>query len=337
MKLCMIGDFDSNNGPAIANRSIINALTAHSQNTIKHSRFNNKILRIIEIIFLVFSSNNVFICSKSNVNYFLVFLSKLLNKKVLYLAHGFAEYEYSINSSIINIKTLSKLRKYEKTIYDNVDVIVCVSKKAKEKMIELFPQHRLKIDYIYNIVDVTKLSLERKNNGNKQNQILSVGGGLKIKNNLIIAQAINKSEVKNMVYYVIGAESNDGAQIKSYKNVKYETFLSHDKLMRLMSQTKLYIQNSTFETFGLAVIEALASGASILVSKNVGCIDLLSTIQENDIINDVNDVDEIARKIKILLNESNNARLLTGLRLDKCTPCKISYKIDLLIKNLNKS
>ena len=81
-----------------------------------------------------------------------------------------------------------------------------------------------------------------------------------------------------------------------------------------MYQSSLYIQKSSFETFGLAVIEALSAGCSLLISNEVGCKDLFETIRDTDIIFDITNEEEIFVKIEYLLREPNNQRMVNGFR-----------------------
>ena len=67
--------------------------------------------------------------------------------------------------------------------------------------------------------------------------------------------------------------------------------------MKKMGEANLYIQNSYFETYGLSIVEAINSECDILISKNIGAIDLIENIDDNDIINNNESIDEISKKI----------------------------------------
>lgn len=79
--------------------------------------------------------------------------------------------------------------------------------------------------------------------------------------------------------------------------------------MRLMRNCSIYVQNSQFETFGLAPIEALFSGANVLLSLNMGCCDLFDCLDDADVICNNDDTEEIARKMRMLFKTGNNLRL----------------------------
>ena len=77
------------------------------------------------------------------------------------------------------------------------------------------------------------------------------------------------------------------------------------------------MQNSCFETFGLAPVEALSLNCSVLLSDKIGALDIIETAEESDIIYDYKNADEIAEKIKGILDRPNADRLAAGIDFDK--------------------
>ena len=76
-----------------------------------------------------------------------------------------------------------------------------------------------------------------------------------------------------------------------------------------MHQSGLFIQNSCFETFGLAPLEALACGCDLLLSDKIGARFILKGLEDGDLIHDYSDRDEIADKIMRLMQQGNHERL----------------------------
>lgn len=312
MKLFMLGDFQSENGPGNANKQIKSVLS--QKFIVTYSSATKKVMRLFEAYNGIKNSDILILCSKSNINYIAIKIAKKMNRKVIYLMHGCASLESKIANPNISRKSLKKIESYEKFIYTFSDCIVCVSKHFMEFMKKQIPEFSNKLDYIFNIVDIKNIeNLCKEKKLENQNKILSVGGGMKRKNNLILAEIVDKY-FPNVTFTVVGAELEEGKNIKAIPCVNWIEHLPHDKLCQLMGEHTLYIQNSSFETFGLAVIEALYAGCSLLLSKEIGCIDLFETITDNDIINDVTDEEEIRRKIKHILQEPNNKRLKDGFK-----------------------
>lgn len=313
MKLFLLGDFVSDNGPGNANKQVRDTLADVYE--IEYSRSSGKLSRIVEMYKGVRKADILLICSKSKINYMAINIAKKQEKKIIYLVHGCASYEAVIKNPFISEKQLNAIKRYETIVYDASDRIVCVSKFCMDFVQKQFPQYGDKVDYIYNVVDVNKIKnlCGEKNYLRQGNKILSVGGGMRRKNNLIIAKAIDKN-FDNLKYVVVGDALEDGEEIKKFGFVTWIGHLTHETLLQLMNETDVYVQNSTFETFGLAVIEALYAGCSLLVSQAAGCIELFETITDMDIIYDTSNEMEISEKITHLLREPNNKRLLNGFK-----------------------
>ena len=81
-----------------------------------------------------------------------------------------------------------------------------------------------------------------------------------------------------------------------------------------MCGADLYVQNSTFETFGLSALEALANGCDILISKRMGICEVIDGLETCDIICDVTDTEEIYDKMVGLLDKGNAKRLIKTIR-----------------------
>ncbi|MCI7243404.1 MAG: glycosyltransferase family 4 protein [Lachnobacterium sp.] len=309
MRIFLLGDFQSDNGPGNANKQIKKSLSLKYE--IEYSREAGKVGRIFEMYQGVCHADMLIICSESKINYQAVKLAKMKGKKIVYLMHGYSSYEHKIEHPDVSDKELKKIYKYEHFIFDSVDRIVCVSNRCMNYMKSQLPQYADKFDYIFNVVDIENIErLCRNTSANKRiNQVLSVGGGMKIKNILSLVEAAGNKDV-----VVVGKTLADGDKIRKYNNVTWYEHLTHNDILKLMTESSLYIQNSIFETFCLAVVEALFAGCSILVSDTVGCLDLFDNLLDEDVIYDVFDQKEISKKMEYLLKNPNNERLLEGFK-----------------------
>lgn len=310
-----VGDFKNETGPAIANKAMREGLK--SAKGILYSEANNKIIRIIELIVKVLVSKNIVFCSASQLNIYGIKLAKFLNRKTFYVMHGYESFEYKINNCNIEDDKYVSIRNYEKFVFEKIDKIFCVSKSFMNFMKKREWEFEKKFDYNYNGLNIDELKHYTTNyNKRDRNQIISVGGGRKQKNNLYVCKAIdnlNKKYNCNLKYTVIGAAYTDKKKICEYDFVTYYESLPHDEVIRLLNESSIYVQNSHLETFGIAVLEGLFSGCSCLISNTVGAKDIFERIDENDIIYNPNDIDEISVKIMILLVNNNNLRLITNI------------------------
>lgn len=297
-KIFFLGDFKSNTGPANVNKNIKKILKEKAI----YSTKEGKISRVFEMIYKIIISNYIVFCSFSKLDIYGIKLAKLLNKKTIYLMHGYVNYEQAINKSY-NTKKI----KQEEYIINNVDKVICVSKLLINKVNKDYP---LKLDYIYNGINFDEIIKYKTNK--KEFQIISTGGGMPQKNNLIICQAIkmlNDEFNFKLKYIVMGKTYGYKERFLKYDFVEFYETLPYEECLKKIAESALYIQNSSFETFGLSIAEAICLDCKILISNNVGIIDLLQNISENEIIYNINNIDEIMKKILILINSNFKSKI----------------------------
>lgn len=314
MKIFFVGDFISHTGPGIANKMMKKGLISHKE--VIYSEAKNKVSRIIELFYKIIISESVCFCSFSRANIIGIHFSKMLHKNTFYIMHGYKTLEYVINQKDYSVKEMKKINKSEKKIFQSVHKVYCVSKKFMGFMKNELPEYSEKFSYNFNGMNIGTFKNKSSTLINNQIKIISAGGGMPRKNNLTICKAIseiNKEKKYRIQYIVIGLPYSDKEQICKYDFVTYYDSVVHDDLLKLMKESYLYIQNSSFETFGLAVIEALTCGCNLLVSSETGAIDVLKNINDFDLIKKTNDTIEIKQKIEYIIKFENNERLLGGL------------------------
>ena len=172
--LFLLGDFQSDNGPGMANKSLLESLKEGNIYNLYYSVAGKKVTRIIELVLKIWKSDILFICSASKINYIAIELAKLLRKKIIYLVHGYVSYENKLNNPSSDSKAL---KLYERFIFANVDKIVCVSKFAMDFMKKDYQEHQNKFCYIYNTIysiDQLIKPFETETNNNKY--VMSSGG-----------------------------------------------------------------------------------------------------------------------------------------------------------------
>lgn len=337
-EIFFVGDFSSNTGPAIANQTFKKELRKD-----KSYFFSNQtsiIPRIMEMIFKTILSKKICLCSYSKLNILSIKIAKLMNKKIFYLMHGSKSIEKLIASDNFKgdiIKAPVELEPIEEYFLENSEKVFCVSKKFQELMKIKFPEYCEKFEYIYNTVNFNNKNNKILKPSEKYIQILTIGGGMKQKNVLKICEAIeiiNKSSSKKIKLIVVGQNSEKMNQILKYDFVVYYKNLKHEKLLKIMQLSDVYIQNSYFETFGIAILESVILGCDVLISQYVGAIDIFEDINSSDIIYDVDNSTEIAQKILHLIDNPNNRRIEQNINYDAIDLKKNVYKmIQLISKN----
>lgn len=327
MKILFLGDYKANTGPSNVNKN----LKKHLPQNVIYINSSNIFIRTIEIIFKTILYNVIIISGNSRSNRICINITKIFRgkKKIINILHGSSLYENKINN-LNNDKIVIE----EKYLLDNSDLILCVSKKFMKWFKNYNQQYSYKTSYLNNGIDWDILDKIKnlKELNRESNTIITMGGGRPQKNNVTICEAIKiLNEKKNIKYklIVLGRDYEDTEKIKSYNFVDYIGQVEQGEVYYYLKKSSIFIQNSYLESFGLAPLEALLCGCNILVSKNVGAISILKTIEENDIISDCNNPKEIAKKILYLSKKSNNKRIIEGIDKNK-TSCK--YAANKLMK-----
>ena len=221
--------------------------------------------------------------------------------------HGCVEHENAING----VPDL-KMNKIERESLKLTDAIIAVSAQFAAWLWEHYPEYMDKIDFVTNGVSWDELAELNADEKREPDQIMSIGGGMPRKMIRYICEAIdrlNRTEQMNLRLTVIGDVGYDTKEINAYPFVENKGLVSFDETVKLLHQSGLFIQNSCFETFGLAPLEALACGCDLLLSDKIGARFILKGLEDGDLIHDYSDRDEIADKIMRLMQQGNHERL----------------------------
>ena len=305
--LFIAGDNFSGTGPAI----VTDALIRNAPKNTLYLKSISKTGRAFELPAKLAKCDAVLFSGFSKQNIYGMDLCRLFGKKSAYLMHGCVEYENRMNR--VPDEGMARL---ERKMLEKTDLILAVSRQFEEWLKENYPQHAHKTEHLTNGIDwelmQEDVSVERRD----PHGIITVGGGMPRKGIVNICRAIEKlvnDGYPDITLTVCGDEGADTAEINSFPFVKNEGLVSHEKLMELYKKNRLFIQNSRFETFGLAPLEALLSQTEILISAKCGALSVIKKYEDSDIIKDTEDTDEIAEKIKNLFRQENHVRLLCEL------------------------
>ena len=91
--------------------------------------------------------------------------------------------------------------------------------------------------------------------------------------------------------------------------------IAQAEFLKALSHTDVFVMNSRRDSFGMSATDALAAGASLLLSCNCGVADVLK-LEESDIVFDCEDANEVAQKILYLASHPNAQRLYGALDFD---------------------
>ena len=304
--ILVIGDYYSGTGPALVTRYYIRSLPKGTD----YIHAKRKVARLFEMCIKIPRASVLFISGHSRQNIWAIRIGKLFGKKAAYLMHGAVEYENEINHV-----PDERMAHDERIMMREADLILAVSRQFEEWLKERHPGYANKILHVTNGIDWDILKEHSTDDVRNARGIISVGGGMPRKRILSVCRAVEKLNAKGLgiTLTVAGATGRDSDEIDRYPFVRDLGIISHRDLMREYHKNKIFIQNSVFETFGLAPIEALLSDADVLISERCGALSVIKNTETGDIIYDPDDTDEIASKIEGLLKGDNHTRLIVNL------------------------
>ena len=323
--ILVIGDYYTGTGPALVTRYYISELsggalplrekagfhiTGTARNGMDYIVSRGKTARLIEMILKIPRASVLFLSGHSRQNIWAMRIGRLFGKRSAYLMHGAVEYENNINKA-----PNDQMARDERRMLELADSILAVSAQFEEWLKRNYPEYRDKISHVTNGIDWDMIRDRATDDDRAPEGVISVGGGMPRKCIINVCKAIERLNGKghDIILTVAGDKGADTEAIAAYPFVRDIGLISHEELMREYHRNKIFIQNSVFETFGLAPVEALLSYADVLISKECGALSVLKGTEDMDVINDPADIDEIERKLEALLASENHTRLIVEL------------------------
>lgn len=93
------------------------------------------------------------------------------------------------------------------------------------------------------------------------------------------------------------------------KNVEFLGFVSEQEKLQLLTSCDLFVSPALYgESFGLVLLEAMASGAMVVAGNNSGYEDVMADLGQLSIVNPRDDA-EFARRMSLMLNEPKLQKL----------------------------
>lgn len=189
--------------------------------------------------------------------------------------------------------------KYIKSAYNNADRLISVSNFLKKEMLDIADNH---IDVIPNFLDGKKFNMINDTMSEAEDRViffslafLVEGKGFK---ELIEACKILIDKGYEFILEIGGdGYLKDELEIKvrEYglsKYIKFLGILTRDEVIRTMNRCDVFILASSYETFGVVYIEAMACGKPVIGIKNGGAEEIIK--DDTGIILDDNKKDSIA-------------------------------------------
>lgn len=324
MRVLLVGGYRENVGPANVNKKIIKYMPGDfSYIKCRKGKGPGKILMILELLIKLCFSQVTIVSTISRNGYIAGKFCACFHKKLVFLMHGCVDYEIELNK----IEGQENSRKWEKYLMEHATLILPVSYRYGAWLRERYPNMKHRIgEWLLGSDSEERVNDEPRNKG----LILTAGGNMPQKNNNKVSDAV--------------AGLNGAARLEIYghvvpdwpsrmnENTKWMGQVPNSTFIKRLSVADVFIVNSTLESFNISLMEALRCGCNILVSANVGALDLLE-VEPADVINDVNDVNELRSKILHLLDHPNHDRICAKIAWNEITNARAVSRLREICEN----
>ncbi|MCA9343745.1 MAG: glycosyltransferase family 4 protein [Candidatus Nomurabacteria bacterium] len=217
-------------------------------------------------------------------------------------------------SVVLGSKILGTVQKQSISKFNK---IISVSSVAQE-----FAKQVYGVDSIV-IPNAVNIQSSAVNLSKRDIDIVFVGRLVKRKGCIYLLNAISKLKQRDLlddIKVVIVGDGTERAKLQNYvhtnnlsANCEFKGFVSDDEKMKLLSRSKLAVFPSTGgESFGIVLIEALASGATVLAGGNPGYASVLGSVSESMFNPYLSD--ELAEKLYSLLTNDAKRKHLNDLQ-----------------------
>lgn len=227
----------------------------------------NGIRDLVKIAKSVYKSDISYVWFAERKAFFVLLLSILFNKKSVVVAGGYdVACVPEISYGICNDGKIKRL--ITKCVLNWSNVVLPVSKRTKIECLKIMDRND-NIVLLYNGVDTTTF----KPSGTKDDMVITVGS--------INKQSIYKKGFKtfvdtskllpNIKFILIGDHPDNTINyLRSINNdnISYPGRVSYDELIEYYQKTKVYVQVSKHESFGVSVAEAMACGCIPVTTEN---------------------------------------------------------------------
>ena len=255
----------------------------------------------------------------------IMYAAKLKIPKVLTIHTQYERYAYYV-SPIPHVITNEAIRRIIFNLSDKVDIITTPSQSMKD----LISNYKIKkeITVIPNAIDVNifrKIDrqevelLKKELNITPDDVVVIYVGRVSLEKNIdkiIKALAlIRDKKIDNFVFIVVG----DGTAVKQLNSladslrlsekVKFVGAIEREKVRYYYHIGDIFAFSSTSETFGMVIIEALASGLPVLAVKAPGAVDIIQDGFDGILVED--DVSQFAEQLENLIQNKNLREMLS--------------------------
>lgn len=218
-----------------------------------------------------------------------------------------------VTDSTLSRSILKTVSFYLNSVMKYLHVLTAVSDSGAEYVSTMTDQP---ITIIPNGIDLEKYSHAHAKKKSKEKNVLYIGRLERRKGAKYLLQAFQVFSQSNPdVKLIIAGDGPDREKLEllaedlGLKNVTFLGFVSEELKLELLASADLFCSPAIFgESFGIVLLEAMATNTITIAGNNSGYSDLMQDIGALSIINPT-DIDEFARRLDLMLNQPDLRKL----------------------------
>ena len=206
------------------------------------------------------------------------------------------------SSAFLQKKLNRSQQKIAHTVFENANKIIVVSNSLKTA-IQDYTNNEIRV--IPNLIDTQLFSPNTLKKGSPKFSLIAIGDLYEIKRFDLLINAFSKIPLEkrnNMILRIIGRgplKKKLNRLIKSL-GLNDSIFLLGEKtrqeVAQYLKESDVFILSSNYETFGIVIIEALATGLPVIATKCNGPEDIIN--KKNGLLTPVNDFQALKNAIE---------------------------------------
>ncbi|MBF0516065.1 MAG: glycosyltransferase family 4 protein [Nitrospirae bacterium] len=198
----------------------------------------------------------------------------------------------------------------EKELFRATPVIIANSNMVKQNIIEHYAVNEDKIHVLYNGVDLTRfntgcrerLSAEFRREFHVKDDtamLLFVGSGFERKGLGVLIEAMSQIRTPAVLYVAGRGRTGKYEAACQRLGVRDRVVFTGPALNieRFYAASDVFILPTLYDPFSNATLEAMASGAAVITSRNNGASEIIEDGRDGVLLNDMTDPEELAAKI----------------------------------------
>ena len=177
---------------------------------------------------------------------------------------------------------------YEKNIFKKSKAVIAVSDYVKKEIINYYEIQSNKVITIHNGIDLKEFNDMRriglKDKLGVSNIILFMGGYSKRKGIHILLRALAEIKEKDWILIIVGSgdlkSKKEIIDLINFLNIKNKIInisnISRELLKSILFEADIFVHPALYEPFGIAVLEAMATGKAIIATRTGGIPEILA-------------------------------------------------------------